>query len=61
MFRLHSSEETARSPRPHCHSPWILAKSDGMGRPVSDGMRYPPKLSTCSEPQEIEETDDEEA
>jgi hypothetical protein len=28
-------------------------KSDGMRRPVSDGMRYAPKLSTCFEAQEI--------
>jgi hypothetical protein len=26
-----------------------LAKTDGMRRPVSDGMLYAPKLSTCFE------------
>jgi hypothetical protein len=30
-------------------------KSDGMRRPVSDGMRYAPKLSTRFEAQEIKE------
>src|SRR6478609_10474211 len=31
-----------------------------MRRPVSDGMLYAPKLSTCSEAQEIKETGNEE-
>ena len=30
-----------------------------MRRPVSDGMLYAPKLSTCSEAQEIKETGNE--
>jgi hypothetical protein len=37
-----------------------MAKTDGMRRPVSDGMLYAPKLSTCSEAQEIKETGNEE-
>jgi hypothetical protein len=37
-----------------------LLKSDGMRRPVSDGMLYAPKLSTCFEAQEIKETGNEE-
>jgi|HubBroStandDraft_4_1064222.scaffolds.fasta_scaffold06134_10 hypothetical protein len=37
-----------------------LLKSDGMRRPVSDGMLYAPKLSTCSKAQEIKETGNEE-
>ena len=35
-------------------------KSDGMRRPVSDGMLYAPKLSTRFEAQEIKETGNEE-
>ncbi len=38
---------------------WLL-KSDGMRRPVSDGMLYAPKLSTRFEAQEIKETGNEE-
>jgi hypothetical protein len=37
-----------------------LTKSDGMRKPVSDGMRYAPKLSTRFEAQEIKETGNEE-
>jgi hypothetical protein len=37
-----------------------LTKSDGMRRPVSDGMLYAPKLSTRFEAQEIKETGNEE-
>jgi hypothetical protein len=37
-----------------------LFKSDGMRRPVSDGMLYAPKLSTRFEAQEIKETGNEE-
>ena len=37
----------------------IEMKPDGMRRPVSDGMLYAPKLSTCSEAQEIKETGNE--
>jgi len=37
-----------------------LSKSDGMRRPVSDGMLYAPKLSTRFEAQEIKETGNEE-
>jgi len=33
--------------------------TDEMRRPVSDGMLYAPKLSTCSEAQEIKETGNE--
>jgi len=33
-----------------------VKKTDGMRRPVSDGMLYAPKLSTCCEAQEISET-----
>ena len=36
-----------------------LALSDGMRRPVSDGMLYAPKLSTRFEAQEIKETGNE--
>jgi hypothetical protein len=34
-------------------------KKDGMRQPVSDGMRYAPKLSTRFEAQEIKETGNE--
>jgi hypothetical protein len=37
-----------------------FTKSDGMRRPVSDGMLYAPKLSTRFEAQEIKETGNEE-
>ena len=37
-----------------------LTLSDGMRRPVSDGMLYAPKLSTRFEAQEIKETGNEE-
>jgi hypothetical protein len=38
----------------------VVTKSDGMRRPVSDGMLYAPKLSTRFEAQEIKETGNEE-
>ena len=37
-----------------------LPLTDGMRRPVSDGMLYAPKLSTRFEAQEIKETGNEE-
>jgi hypothetical protein len=40
-------------------SRWLLI-TDGMRRPVSGGMLYAPKLSTCFEAQEIKETGNEE-
>jgi hypothetical protein len=38
----------------------LLLLTDGMRRPVSDGMLYAPKLSTRFEAQEIKETGNEE-
>jgi hypothetical protein len=38
----------------------MSAVTDGMRRPVSDGMLYAPKLSTRFEAQEIKETGNEE-
>jgi hypothetical protein len=37
-----------------------MSKPDGMRRPVSDGMLYAPKLSTCLKHIEIKETGNEE-
>jgi hypothetical protein len=48
---LHAPENTAW--------PGQLSLSDGMRRPVSDGMLYAPKLSTRFEAQEIKETGNE--
>jgi hypothetical protein len=41
------------------HNNCQLTQSDGMRRPVSDGMLYAPKLSTRFEAQEIKETGNE--
>jgi hypothetical protein len=38
----------------------LMLRTDGIRMPVSDGMLYAPKLSTCSEAQEIKETGNEE-